>query len=153
MNYYIIVNNITKDIEGVISTSGTSESCVTNENQTVVQIEEADYRVARRSGTGSYYENGTIIHKPANTPYDTWDHVAKRWVTDTQAQLVGEGVEVRAMRDRLLADIDLIISNPLRWADMPNQERTKWTQYRRDLLDVPQQQGFPLNVIWPNPPQ
>ena len=29
---------------------------------------------------------------------------------------------------------------------------TEWTQYRHDLRDIPQQEGFPFNVTYPTKP-
>ena len=61
--------------------------------------------------------------------------------------------EVRAQRDWLLAnEVDPIVSNPLRWADMTTEEQNAWSQYRTDLLNVPQQAGFPHNITWPTKP-
>lgn len=61
--------------------------------------------------------------------------------------------DVRADRDRILTLIvDPMASNNLRWADMTEEQRQAWADYRRALLDVPQQAGFPENVIWPTAP-
>ena len=59
----------------------------------------------------------------------------------------------RAQRDRILqAAVDPLVSNPLRWADLSAKEQTAWASYRRALLDVPQQSGFPDAVVWPTAP-
>lgn len=43
---------------------------------------------------------------------------------------------VRAVRDKYLVEyVDGVVSNPLRWADMPAEEQTQITDYRRYLLD------------------
>ena len=49
--------------------------------------------------------------------------------------------------------VDAIVSNNLRWTDMGDAERTKWTDYRQALLDIPEQSGFPQNVTWPTVPE
>lgn len=152
MNYYIIVNKVTKDIESAPATTGTSESFTLSENSEVVEVDEATWKLVKKSRSGSYYNGNTVIVKPARGAYDTWDHVAKVWLTDTNAQLVGESINVREMRNYLLGEMDKIVSNPLRWADMSAAEKLQWTQYRHSLLNVPQQDGFPLNVIWPVEP-
>jgi hypothetical protein len=57
-----------------------------------------------------------------------------------------QGAEVRAERDRLLAASD--------WtqvADAP-VDQAAWAEYRQALRDVPQQEGFPENVVWPDRP-
>jgi len=61
--------------------------------------------------------------------------------------------QVRAERDRILtAVVDPLVSNPLRWADLTEAEQTEWSQYRTDLLNVPQQSGFPNTITWPTEP-
>jgi len=54
--------------------------------------------------------------------------------------------EAREMRDRLLAASD--------WtqvADAP-VDQAAWATYRQALRDVPQQEGFPEQIEWPQPP-
>ena len=59
---------------------------------------------------------------------------------------------VRAKRDMLLSsDIDVI--NAVRWNSFTTEQQAAWTQYRQDLLNIPQQQGFPFNVTWPTKPE
>jgi hypothetical protein len=38
-------------------------------------------------------------------------------------------------------------------ADIPQATKDKWAPYRQALRDVPQQSGFPSNIVWPTPPQ
>lgn len=60
---------------------------------------------------------------------------------------------IRAKRNAILVeDVDVIISNPLRWAELSSDKQTEWTKYRTDLLNVPQQSGFPHNVTFPTKP-
>jgi hypothetical protein len=62
--------------------------------------------------------------------------------------------QVRLQRDRILAIVvDPLVSNPLRWADLSVEQQEAWADYRRALLDVPQQSGFPTNVTWPIKPE
>ena len=76
------------------------------------------------------------------------------YVPPTQEELDAEAAAaVRHQRDTLLAtQVDPIVSNPLRWADMTTEEQNAWSQYRTDLLNVPAQAGFPENVTWPTKP-
>lgn len=76
------------------------------------------------------------------------------YVPPTQDELdVAKAVEVRQVRDAELATVvDPLVSNPLRWADLTTDQQTAWGQYRTDLLNVPQQSGFPNTVIWPVKP-
>ena len=57
---------------------------------------------------------------------------------------------VRSKRDKILVEqVDVVAGNALRWASLSSDEQTSWATYRTALLDVPQQEGFPLNVSWP----
>ena len=73
------------------------------------------------------------------------------YVPPTQAELDAEtAVQVRNERDRILVRVvDPLVSNNLRWAEMTADKQTEWSQYRTDLLNVPQQAGFPENITWP----
>lgn len=72
------------------------------------------------------------------------------YVAPTQAELdAALAAEVRAQRDNLLVGVDVVVSNPLRWADLSSDKQNEWTVYRQALLDVPQQSGFPSTVTWP----
>ena len=81
---------------------------------------------------------------PATAPY----------VPPTQAELDASQAEAaRSTRDGILSGIvDPIVSNPLRWADMTAEKQAEWAAYRRALLDISQQSGFPQNVVWPVEP-
>lgn len=76
------------------------------------------------------------------------------YVAPTQAELDAEAAaQVRGERDRILAQVvDPLVSNPLRWGDLTTEKQAEWTQYRTDLLNVPQQAGFPHDVTWPTSP-
>ena len=44
------------------------------------------------------------------------------------------------------------------WTQIPNnpltsQQQQDWAAYRQALRDIPNQSGYPNNVIWPTPPQ
>ena len=60
----------------------------------------------------------------------------------------------RAERDTILNyEVDPIISNPLRWSDMSTEQQNAWAQYRRELLDLPDQSEFPRTITWPVKPE
>jgi hypothetical protein len=68
-------------------------------------------------------------------------------VQPTEADLV------RGERNYLLITVvDPIATNVLRWNDLTEAEQQALAKYRRNLLDVPNQDGFPQNVIWPVKP-
>ena len=77
------------------------------------------------------------------------------YVAPTQEELDQEAEEeVRGTKGLLycFSHVDPIISNSLRWADMTTEKQNAWTAYRRDLLDITDQDGFPHNVVWPTSP-
>lgn len=77
------------------------------------------------------------------------------YVAPTQEELDAHQVyQVRSYRDLILAnEVDPIAGNTLRWNALTDAQRAAWTQYRTDLLNVPQQSGFPHNVTWPTKPE
>lgn len=60
--------------------------------------------------------------------------------------------QVRAERDALLREVDALATNPLRWWELSDKQKTEVAEYRQLLLDVPAQAGFPENVEWPAEP-
>ena len=76
------------------------------------------------------------------------------YVAPTQAELdAATAARVRSERDNILVTVvDPLVSNPLRWADLTADKQAEWSQYRTDLLGVPQQAGFPTNITWPTKP-
>ena len=64
-----------------------------------------------------------------------------------------ESNNVRTKRDSLLQnEVDPLVTNPLRWAELTTEQQNAWSQYRTDLLNVPQQAGFPNTITWPTKP-
>jgi hypothetical protein len=79
---------------------------------------------------------------------DTLEIVFDQNLKDTQV-----GKEVRYERDALLVGlVDPLVTNPLRWNALTDAKQAEWTQYRTDLLDIPEQSGFPNSVNWPTQP-
>ena len=59
----------------------------------------------------------------------------------------------RSLRDHKLAtEVDPMVTNPLRWAELSTAKQNKWKTYRTNLLNVPQQSGFPDSISWPTKP-
>ena len=76
------------------------------------------------------------------------------YVPPTQAELDAQAAaNVRAERDMKLAtEVDPIAGNALRWAALTAAQQQAWADYRQALLDIPQQAGFPHDVVWPTKP-
>ena len=98
------------------------------------------------------YDTDTTIDNDAVMALIGDDFAA--YVPPTQAELdAAAAAQVRAERDnRLVTEVDPIVSNALRWADLTAAKQAEWTQYRTDLLNVPDQAGFPIDIIWPTKP-
>jgi len=78
-----------------------------------------------------------------------------QYVPPTSEEIIKmQTANVRFQRDALLqTNVDPIVSNNLRWTDLADSEKTKWTDYRKALLDITKQSGFPQNVTWPTVPE
>jgi hypothetical protein len=100
----------------------------------------------------SQYPEGTIevpIKPGAGYEFDGTEWVApsQEWLDNTAAE------EARFIRDdKLSTEVDPIATNPLRWADLTPEKQQEWTDYRRDLLNISNQEGWPHNINWPEKP-
>lgn len=56
-------------------------------------------------------------------------------------------IQVRNMRNGKLIETDWTQA-----ADVPQAIKDKYATYRQALRDVPQQSGFPQNIVWPVEP-
>ena len=76
------------------------------------------------------------------------------YIAPTQSELdEAAAANVRQVRaDKLLAEVDPLAGNSLRWADLTSDQRQDITDYRQSLLDITEQGGFPHNVNWPIKP-
>ena len=77
------------------------------------------------------------------------------YVPPTQEELDAEAAAaIRQERDmKLTTSVDPIAGNALRWADLTIDQQQAWADYRQALLDIPQQTGFPHEVLWPTKPE
>jgi hypothetical protein len=74
-----------------------------------------------------------------------WDYDGASFTPPAPSTITPE--EVRVERNRLLAASDWT-----QLADAP-VDQAAWAAYRQALRDVPQQAGFPDNVVWPVKPE
>jgi hypothetical protein len=98
------------------------------------------------SDAGAAFDVVALFNAMASNPS------TEAYVPPTQAELdLAQAQIIRATRNaKLSSEVDPIVSNPLRWADMTAEQQAAWAAYRQALLDISQQSGFPHNVIWPN---
>jgi hypothetical protein len=102
---------------------------------TDIEADIGTTEVTQRPSHLHAYSNGAWV-APSDAVYNEW-----------------KSIGVRAERDFLLASkVDKIVSNPLRWDDMSADEQAQWKLYRRALLDITAQAGFPNEVVWPQEP-
>lgn len=80
--------------------------------------------------------------------------IGTNFTTMTQEEKDAElSMFARGDRDSLLQnEVDPLVTNPLRWAELTSDQQTAWATYRTDLLNVPQQAGFPNTITWPTKP-
>lgn len=70
------------------------------------------------------------------------------FVVESQVSREDMEAHVRRERSRLLAkNVDCV--NPIRWESMNATEKQALRDYRQALLDIPEQSGFPFEVVWP----
>jgi hypothetical protein len=77
------------------------------------------------------------------------------YVAPTQAELDATAeAQVRDQRDNILTrEVDPVVSNNLRWAEMTAEKQSEWSSYRTALLDITDQAGFPTEITWPTKPE
>jgi hypothetical protein len=56
--------------------------------------------------------------------------------------------DARQKRDQLLKESDWT-QNP----DVPESTSSRWVVYRQALRDITEQPGYPMEIVWPEPPQ
>lgn len=115
----------------------TSELVDTNQGEAAIE--------GSFSSDTHYVKAGVAIEIPPK-PYESakFDYILERWVSVL-------GMDVRPIthkRQKLLQESD--------WTQMPDvthPKKTEWAVYRQAIRDIPEQTGYPLNIIWPIPPE
>jgi hypothetical protein len=69
---------------------------------------------------------------------------------DQQAHDKAVAAALAERERRFIQEIDAI--NAIRWEEMDNDDKKAWKDYRKDLLDITKQSGYPLNIDWPTKP-
>jgi hypothetical protein len=111
---------------------------------------EAEFHASFSVITGTDSNGSSILSSDVNNFQVNWATVSAK---STQIENDRPAKTVRAERDnRLVTEVDPIVSNALRWADLTAAKQAEWTQYRTDLLNVPDQAGFPTDITWPTKP-
>jgi len=116
----------------------------------------ADLTTAQRDEIG--FNEAIPLKREQFTAYETewvkgedlaYREVAVSAVVDEAARDEALAETIRAERDRLLAESDW---TQLTDAPLAEAEKTAWATKRQAWRDVPQQDGFPVAVTWPEAP-
>lgn len=152
--YYLVYNKENGEMVNLAFTeSEWGANAFISEKNNAVEIPEALYLQLKNNRQRAYLKNDEIVVIPKPPfQYAKWNVDTKQWELDIEYQYQSESELVREKRNKLLLEVDEIVLNPIRWAELSPEKQAEWTQYRIDLLDVPQQNGFPLNVAWPTKP-
>jgi len=90
----------------------------------------------------------TPVYSEQNERWEQAWRIDSKSVEQMAAETDAQAAYIRATRDDLLKNnVDVV--NPLRWESMSEAQRDALRAYRQALLDVPQQAGFPWDVVWP----
>jgi len=114
-----------------------------------------------KNGKGEYQ----FDDPPLNVFFDASDYAkfvapyVRQWEAEKARQeAVAEAerndpvnVEARAreQRNALLSESDYILMPDYPLTD---EQREAWTAYRQALRDLPEQEGWPMNIVWPEKP-
>jgi len=137
MNTYYVQYNLNN---GRIIGSGVTQLEVVNSLDNYLQtdsfIDNTKYKVVNK-------EIVPIPDSPGDNYYYNFD--TSEWVFDTTIL----SNKVKQQRNELLtlSDWTQIPNNPLTQA-----KQTEWETYRQQLRDITSQQGYPVTVTWPTPP-
>jgi len=140
---YTVYNPSTGQIESILNFSDDYIAELNLRNKSYIEGEYLSDRY--------YIEAGQAIAKEDNPSNENklynFDYSTKTWL------LVADFTEstARNTRNQLLQQtIDRV--NPVWYASLNQQQQTELAAYRQALLDVPQQNGFPSEIQWPNCP-
>ena len=96
----------------------------------------------------SNFPEDTIEVPIRPNPYSFW--AGNEWVENENVKYHYFADRIRAERnEKLVNEVDPYVTNPLRWSDTPEHIKNKIIEYRKQLLDISNQPGFPYEIIWP----
>jgi hypothetical protein len=133
---YTIYTISTGQIVGVVQSS----------NIEIQLIDGQAYLDGAYNDTQFYVENGLPIEIPEQpNNFSVFDYTTKSWVADPSLAIAYDS---QKRLDLLyLSDWTQIPNNPLTTA-----QQEAWATYRQELRDIPEQSGYPFNVVWPVAP-
>ena len=122
-------------------------SFVDSQNQEVLDMNtpEGSVFVDGNYDINYYLDQGVVVKQPDQpSTLHMFDFQTKTWIYSSSA--------IKGKRARLLEQSDWTdtLSSKTRLGD---DVYSQWQIYRQALRDIPQQSGYPQNVVWPTPPQ
>lgn len=98
---------------------------------------------------GAQFDVASLHIKMSQDPF------TKPYIPPTEAEIKNSlTIEVRTERDRRLREeVDIVVTNPLRWNGMTVEQQGAWAKHRQALLDITVQKDFPFSVVWPIAPK
>lgn len=138
---YTKYNPVSGEIISVLS--------ITDQNSVAANLVDSTY-IEGYYDPEIYYINvdtKTPIEKSTkpNNNY-VWNADSKTWIVNLDDLII----EARTQRDYFLSLIDRV--NPIWYSTLSTEQQQELQQYRQQLLDVPQQSGFPTSIEWPIKP-
>lgn len=104
----------------------------------ILNATQATHEVVEVAAAPAGYKDGLFKHDGSE--------LVRNELPDTEAERLAE--EARNKRNQLLAETDWT-----QGADIPTTIKSAHKPYRQALRDVPLQEGFPYNIIWPTKPE
>jgi hypothetical protein len=125
--------------------SGPSDDFLTEQGFAKVSaFKDHDRATQKLVNVAAYYE----------APWVYTVKVVDKTAEDIQAETDAQAANVRAQRDRLLAESDWVTIKAVdASADgLGVQLPMVWINYRKALRDITVQEGFPWTIVWPEKP-
>lgn len=87
----------------------------------------------------------------APTEHSRFNFASRSWVDPRSQQEVIDAKKSEALARR----VKLLVASD--WTQIPNgplttEQQQAWATYRQALRDITQQEGYPLNIVWPTAP-
>ena len=136
---YTIYNQTTGQISKVVQT-----------NEIELQLQEDESYIEGSYDDVTYYieDNEPVEISAKPSPYAEFDYTTKDWVLNSALAIA----DITQKRRKLLVAsdwTDTLSAKTRLGDDLYNQ----WQTYRQALRDITDQDGYPLNVVWPTAPQ
>jgi hypothetical protein len=133
---YTIYSEINGQIIRIVQTNDIELQLQDGENYLDGSIDDSAY----------YIQNGVpVAIPPKPDQYSVFDYTTKQWVQNEKIAIAS--VSQKRQKLLYLSDWTQIPNNPL-----TTVQQEAWATYRQELRDIPQQSGYPFNVVWPVAP-